>query len=90
MAYLADIAAAFNAAATPYCQAGESEDAVRADFLEALDSKKTSTNGLVSFAEFNECVSFSSLLPSTLCCFLLNEAVRTRVPLDSAGPQVLR
>lgn len=54
MAYLADIANAFNAAATPLVHSGVSEEAVLEDFLSVVDSKKTSANGLVSFSEFSE------------------------------------
>ena len=42
VAYLADLANAFNAAATPACQNGVPEESVLNDFLEALDSKKSS------------------------------------------------
>jgi Ca2+-binding EF-hand superfamily protein len=54
VAYLADIATAYNAAATPLCQNGVSESAVLEDFLEVLDSKKSSANGLITFAEFGD------------------------------------
>jgi len=52
VAYLADVANGFNARMTPQAQAGVPEEAVLEDFLSYLDSKKTSSNGLVSFAEF--------------------------------------
>lgn len=54
VAYLADISAAYNAADTPLAQAGVPADSVLQDFLEQLDSKKISSNGLITFAEFSE------------------------------------
>merc|ERR1711871_1431656 len=52
VAYLADVANGFNAAATPQAYAGVSPDAVLEDFLSYLDSKKISTNGLVAFCDY--------------------------------------
>lgn len=52
VAYLADVAAAFRASETPQAQSGVSPDAILDDFLATLDSKKTSSNGLVAFCEF--------------------------------------
>jgi len=54
VAYLADMANAYNAADTPLAQAGVPAESVLQDFLEVLDSKKTSSNGLITFAEFSE------------------------------------
>jgi len=53
VAYLADVANGFNASATPQVQSGEmSPNAALQDFLDVLDSKKSSSNGLITFAEF--------------------------------------
>merc|ERR1711998_132630 len=52
--YLADIGERFNAMRTPQVKAGADGAAVRDEFVEVLDSKKTSSNGLVSFAEFSD------------------------------------
>merc|ERR1711988_481642 len=53
VAYLADIANAFNAQNTPQVLDGmATADQVLENFLETLDAKKTSTNGLITFAEF--------------------------------------
>jgi len=55
VAYLADVASAFHAENTPQVlQGSATPDEVLESFLESLDSKKTSTNGLVTCAEFTD------------------------------------
>jgi len=55
VAYLADVASAFHAENTPQVMQGSATpDEVLESFLESIDSKKTSTNGLVTCAEFTD------------------------------------